>query len=93
MSKKRSIFLIFSLLIIGGHWDFDYVWRTQGNHIVEIYLYDMNRSGEAISYKFNMGTQSPFGYIFIIAITVGALVFAGVMGYVYIPKMLKKSRS
>ena len=79
--------------IEGGHWDFDYVWRTQGNHIVEIYLYDMNHSGDIIAYKFNMGTQSPFGYIFIIAITIGALVFAGVMGYIYIPKMLKKSRS
>ena len=73
--------------IEGGHWDFDYTWRTQGNHIVEVYLYGMDP--DIIVYKFNMGTQSPFGYIFIIAITVGALCFAGVMGYIYVPKIFK----
>ena len=78
--------------IEGGHWDFDYTWRTQGNHIVEIYLYDMDGAPSSITYKFNMGTQSPFGYIFIIAITVGALVFAGVMGWIYVvPRLLKKA--
>ena len=35
-------------------------------------IWDQNQ-GVLTSYKFNMGTQSPFGYIFIIAITVGAL--------------------
>lgn len=75
----------------GGHWDFDYIWTNPGNHIVEIILYDMPGSLEPLSYKFNMGTQSPFGYIFIIAITIGALCFAGVMGYIYLPR-LKKSR-
>lgn len=75
----------------GAHWDFDYVWKNPGNHIVEIILYDMEGSSNALTYKFNMGTQSPFGYIFIIAITVGALCFAGVMGYIYLPKF-KKSR-
>ena len=71
----------------GGHWDFEHVWRNQGNHIVEVYLYDMPGSDGMITYKFNMGTQSPFGYIFIVAITVGALCFAGVMGYVYLPRI------
>ena len=74
--------------IEGGHWDFDYIWRTQGNHIVEIHLYGMD-TADVIVYKFNMGTQSPFGYIFIIAITVGALCFAGLMGYIYLPKIFK----
>ena len=25
----------------GAHWDFDYVWRNIGNHIVKVDLYDM----------------------------------------------------
>ena len=73
----------------GAHWDFDYIWKNPGNHIVEIILYDMKNSTGPLTYKFNMGTQSPFGYIFVIAITVGALCFAGVMGYIYIPKLRK----
>ncbi len=78
--------------IDGAHWDFDYVWKNQGNHIVEIYLYDVGDNSEAITYKFNMGTQSPFGYIFIMAITVGALCFAGTMGYIFLPRIFRKSR-
>ena len=75
----------------GAHWDFDYIWRSQGNHIVEVILYDMNNSNDSLVYKFNMGTQSPFGYIFIIAITVGAMCFTGVMIYIYLPKF-KRTR-
>lgn len=78
--------------IEGSHWDFDYVWRNSGNHIVEIYLYDMPNNPETITYKFNMGTQSPFGHIFIVAITIGALSMTGVFLYIYIPKIFKKSR-
>jgi hypothetical protein len=40
-----------------------------------------------------MGTQSPFGVIFIVAITIGALTFAIVMGYIYLPQYFKKSKS
>lgn len=71
----------------GAHWDFDYTWRNPGNHIVEIVLYEMDGSSGPISYKFNMGTQSPFGHMFIGAITVGALCFAGVMAYIYAPRL------
>ena len=39
-----------------------------------------------------MGTQSPFGIIFIVAITIGALTFAVMMGYIYLPKLFKKSK-
>ncbi|MHA7648082.1 hypothetical protein [Nitrosopumilus sp. S4] len=76
----------------GGHWDFDYVWRNQGNHIVKIDLYDMGGKSGVLTYSFNMGTQSPFGVIFIAAITVGALCFGGMMMYIYLPKMFKKSK-
>ena len=78
--------------IEGSHWDFDYVWRQQGNHIVKIDLYDMSGKEGIITYTFNMGTQSPFGIIFFSAIIVGALVFVGVMLYIYLPKMLKKTK-
>ncbi|MBI1662090.1 MAG: hypothetical protein IS860_01020 [Nitrosopumilus sp.] len=78
--------------IEGSHWDFDYVWRNSGNHIVEVFLYDTPNNPEPLSFKFNMGTQSPFGQIFIIAITIGALSMTGVFLYVYMPKIFKKSR-
>ncbi|MGY5151442.1 MAG: hypothetical protein ACW9XA_04155 [Candidatus Nitrosopumilus sp. bin_6a] len=76
----------------GSHWDFDYVWRNIGNHIVKVDLYDMEGTDGILTYTFNMGTQSPFGVIFIGAITTGALVFVGVMLYIYLPKILKKSK-
>lgn len=76
----------------GGHWDYDYVWKNQGNHIVKIDLYDMGGNAGVLTYTFNMGTQSPFGYIFIIAITIGALTFAVVIGYIYLPKRFKRSK-
>ena len=78
--------------IEGSHWDFDYVWRNIGNHIVKVDLYDVEGKDGILTYTFNMGTQSPFGILFIGAITTGALVFAGVMLYIYLPKMLKKSK-
>ena len=78
--------------IEGSHWDFDYVWRTQGNHIVKIDLYDMEGREGIITYTFNMGTQSPFGIIFFSSIIVGALVFVGIMIYIYLPARFKKPR-
>ena len=76
-----------------GHWDIDYVWKKPGNHIVYIDLYDMDGTKGTLTYTFNMGTQSPFGVIFIVAITIGALTFAIVMGYIYLPQYFKKSKS
>ncbi|MSS86675.1 MAG: hypothetical protein CK526_00675 [Thaumarchaeota archaeon] len=76
-----------------GHWDIDYIWKYQGNHIVLIDLYDMDGTQGTLTYSFNMGTQSPFGIIFILAITIGALTFAVIMGYIYLPKIFKKSKS
>lgn len=78
--------------IEGGHWDFDYVWRQPGNHIVKIDLYNMEGNDGIVTYTFNMGTQSPFGIIFFSAIIVGALVFTGMMIYIYLPKVFKKSK-
>ena len=78
--------------INSAHWDFDYVWKNIGNHIVRVDLYDMEGSDGVLTYTFNMGTQSPFGVLFIGAITTGAFVFLGVMLYIYLPKILKKSK-
>jgi hypothetical protein len=75
----------------GSHWDFDYVWRHSGNHIVLVDLYDMEGNGEILTYTFNMGTQSPFGVIFIAAIIVGAMSLMGVVLYIYVPQLFKKT--
>ena len=72
-----------------GHYEFDYVWENSGNHIVRVDLYDMGENLGILTYTFNMSTQSPFGYIFIIAITVGAISLGVVVAYVYLPKKLK----
>jgi hypothetical protein len=77
----------------GGHWDYNYVWRNPGNHIVKIDLYDMGKESGILTYTFNMGTQSPFGFIFFISIIIGALTLTVVVAYIYIPKKLKRTRS
>ncbi len=76
--------------IDNAHWDFDYTWKNIGNHIVKVDLYDMIEPDKILTYTFNMGTQSPFGFVFIGAITTGAFVFTGIMLYIYLPKIFKK---
>ncbi len=72
----------------GGHYEIDYVWKNTGNHVVKVDLYDMDGKSGILTYTFNMGTQSPFGYIFIIAITIGAITLGVVVAYIYLPKIL-----
>ena len=76
--------------IEGSHWEMDYTFHYSGNHIVYVDLYDMKGQGEILTYTFNIGTQSPFGYVFFIAITIGATMFAIVVGYIYLPKRFPK---
>ncbi len=71
----------------GGHYELDYVWEKPGNHIVKVDLYDMGGKPGILTYTFNMGTQSPFGHIFIIAITIGAISLGVVVAYIYLPKI------
>ncbi len=78
--------------IEGFHWDLDYVWKNSGNHIVMIDLYDIGENQGVVTYTFNMGTQNPFGYIFFIAITAGAMGLVIVAGIIYLPKKFKKSK-
>ena len=77
----------------GGHYEIDYVWEKPGNHIVKVDLYNMGGKPGILTYTFNMSTQSPFGYIFIMAITIGAITLGVVVAYVYLPKKIRfKSR-
>jgi len=78
--------------IEGGHGNFEHIWRNQGNHVVKIDLYDIEESQGVVTYTFNIGTQSPYGYVFFATITVGALCFIGIIAYVYLPKVFKKSK-
>jgi len=90
--NDQQVDTIIPTSVESGHWDFDYVWRNTGNHIVKIDLYDMPGTDGVLTYTFNMGTQSPFGIVFIGAITTGAFVFLGVMLYIYVPRISKKSK-
>ena len=51
----------------------------------------MEGNGEILTYTFNMGTQSPFGVIFIAAIIFGAMSLMGVVLYIYVPQLFKKT--
>ena len=75
--------------IDGGHWEFDYILDNPGNHILRADLYDVAKDGGALTYTFNISTQNPFGYIFIISITIGAIALSAIVAYIYIPKILK----
>ncbi len=90
--NDQQVDAIIPTSVESGHWDFDYVWRNTGNHIVKIDLYDTPGTDGILTYTFNMGTQSPFGIVFIGAITTGAFVFLGVMLYIYVPRISKKSK-
>tara|TARA_Y100000590_G_scaffold68736_1_gene74924 strand:+ start:517 stop:1041 length:525 start_codon:yes stop_codon:yes gene_type:complete len=74
----------------GGHMEKDFVFKESGNHIFRIDLYDAAEDGGVLTFTFNISTQSPFGYVFIGAIAAGGIIFAGVIGIIFIPKILKK---
>ena len=73
----------------GAHWATNYVFEKPGNHIFEVDLYDMPNANAVLTYTFNMSTQSPFGYVFVLSIVIGATIFAIVVGYIYIPKRMR----
>ena len=73
----------------GGHWEMEYTLDQPGNHIFRVDLYDAASDGGIITHTFNISTQNPFGYVFIISIAAGSIGFAIVLAYIYIPKILK----
>ena len=72
-----------------GHWEFDYTLENSGNHIFRVDLYDAAKDGGVLTYTFNISTQNPFGYIFIISISAGSIGLAAILCYIYIPRILK----
>ena len=76
--------------ITGAHFATDFVFYDSGNHIFRVDLYDATDDGGTLTFTFNLSTQSPFGYIFISAIAAGGIIFAGVIGIIFIPKMIKR---
>ena len=73
-----------------GHMEKDFFFEESGNHIFRVDLYDLGKNGGTLTFTFNISTQSPFGYVFIGAIAAGGLIFGGVMGIIFIPKIIKK---
>jgi hypothetical protein len=73
----------------GGHWEMEYELERSGNHIFRVDLYDAAKDGGIITYTFNISTQNPFGYIFIFSIAAGSIGISIVVGYIYIPRILK----
>lgn len=73
-----------------GHMQKNFIFEESGNHIFRIDLYDAAKDGGVLTYTFNISTQSPFGYIFIGAIAAGGMIFAAVIGIVFVPRLLKK---
>ena len=76
--------------IVGAHFTTDFVFYDSGNHIFRVDLYDATDDGGTLTFTFNLSTQSPFGYIFISAIAAGGIIFAGVIGIIFIPKVIKR---
>ena len=76
--------------IDGAHFTTDFVFYDSGNHIFRVDLYDATDDGGTLTFTFNISTQSPFGYIFISAIAAGGIIFAGVIGIIFIPKVIKR---
>ena len=76
--------------IDGAHFSTDFIFYDSGNHIFRVDLYDATDDGGTLTFTFNISTQSPFGYIFISAIAAGGLIFAGVIGIIFIPKVIKR---
>ena len=73
-----------------GHMEKDFIFEESGNHIFRVDLYDAAKDGGILTYTFNISTQSPFGYVFIGAIAAGGIIFVGVMGIVFVPRLLKR---
>lgn len=86
--NDNQIYAVSPTSVEGGHFETVFVFENPGNHIAKVDLYDAGRSG-VLTYTFNLSTQSPFGYIFIMSITIGASIFAILMGYIYIPRYVR----
>ena len=81
-------------VIEGAHNSIKFVFENPGNHLLYVDLYGLKDvQSEKVTYTFNISTQSPFGYIFFLSIMVGGLVFSMILGYIYLPGIIKRRRS
>jgi uncharacterized integral membrane protein len=72
--------------------EMDYIFEMSGNHVFRVDLYDVSQDGRVLTYTFNMSAQSPFGFIFISAITMGGIMTAIIFAYVFLSKYRSKSK-
>lgn len=81
-------------IVEGSHNIIEFVFNESGNHIMYVDLYGLDGvQNEITTYTFNISTQSPFGYVFFISITVGAIMFSLIVGYIYLPKIIRRRRN
>ncbi len=80
-------------VVEGAHEIIEFVFEDSGNHIMHVDLYGLEGvDAEIVTYTFNIGTQSPFGYIFFLSITAGAAMFSLIVGYIYLPGIIRRRR-
>ncbi len=72
-----------------GHTEFNYILDVPGNHIMRVDMYDIREDGQPVIYTFNFGSQDPFGIIFSTVITLGSIGLAGLVGFTYIPRIIR----
>lgn len=74
-----------------GHLDMDYTFTSAGIHFVEVDLY--THDGRVIKTMFNVGTMSPFGYIFYAMVMVGVLLPLSIFLFLFVTNKIKRKRS
>ena len=80
-------------IVEGSHDAVEFAFDEPGNHIMYVDLYGLEGvENEITTYTFNISTQSPFGYIFFTSIIVGAVIFALIVGYIYLPDIIRRRR-
>jgi len=75
-----------------GHMEMDYIFEMSGNHVFRVDLYDVAADGQPLTYTFNISSQNTFGFVFIGAVTMGGIMTAIILIYVYLSKRRSKSK-
>ena len=75
-----------------GHMEMDYIFEMSGNHVFRVDLYDIADDGQPLTYTFNISSQNTFGFVFISADTMGGMMTAIIIVYVYLSKRRAKSK-
>lgn len=90
---EREVYTDGPRIVEGSHEIIEFVFEDSGNHIMYVDLYGLDGvSKEIVTYTFNISTQSPFGYVFFLSITIGAGMFALIVGYIYLPPWIRRRK-